>query len=446
MERVYLLFIVLWCHFSLSTKAQEGFRFFNQSKNHQCISFKLINNLIVMPLEINGKELSFILDSGVSKTILFNITKNDSLGLKNVQKVQLQGLGKGQPVAAFVSSNNIVSVKNILHRDETIYVILNDYFDLSAKMGETIHGIIGYNILNNFIVKINYKSQKIDFYNPKTYAYKKCKKCEVFPIQMYRKKPYIKAKVQLDTVGSKLTEVKLLIDSGGSDAIWLFENTKEEIKTPKRFFNDILGEGLSGSIYGNRSRIPKIKIGSFEVKSPTVSFLDAASTKNARNFKGRNGSVGAGILTRFIVWLDYPNRKIMLKKNGSFSKAFNYNMTGLNVVYYGKQLVKEREVSAYSTIQNNQAQNDNSISFITSFSYKFKASYKINAVLKNSPAAIAGLLKDDIILRINDKPSHELTLNDIISKFQERDKKKIKIIIERNGKKLKFEFRLEKKV
>ena len=216
----------------MSTKAQKGFHFLDKSKNHQRVNFELINNLIVIPLKINGKKLSFILDSGVSKTILFNITKNDSIGLKNVKKVQLQGLGKGESVDALLSYKNSISLKNIVNSNETIYVILQDHFDLSGKMGKTIHGIIGYNILSHFIVKVNYKFKKIDFYNPDTYTYKKCRKCEVFPIQMYRRKPYIQAEVQLDTIGSELTFVKLLVDSGGSDAIWLFENTKKEIKQP----------------------------------------------------------------------------------------------------------------------------------------------------------------------------------------------------------------------
>lgn len=430
----------------MSTKAQKGFHFLDKSKNHQRVNFELINNLIVIPLKINGKKLSFILDSGVSKTILFNITKNDSIGLKNVKKVQLQGLGKGESVDALLSYKNSISLKNIVNSNETIYVILQDHFDLSGKMGNTIHGIIGYNILSHFIVKVNYKFKKIDFYNPDTYTYKKCRKCEVFPIQMYRRKPYIQAEVQLDTIGSELTFVKLLVDSGGSDAIWLFENTKKEIKTPKRFFNDILGEGLSGAIYGNRSRIPKIKLGAFEIQNPTVSFLDSVSTKNARSFQERNGSIGAGILRRFKVWFDYPNKKIMLKRNSWFSKGFNYNMTGLDVVYNGKQLVKEQvAVSNFDGYQR-QSEKKNAISFITSFAYKFKSSYRIKNVIKNSPGDKVGLKKDDIILKINDKPAHELTMNDIILKFQERDQKKIKIIVSRNGKKLQYEFRLEKKV
>lgn len=418
----------------------------NQNKKTERIRFKFINNLIVIPLKINGKKLSFILDSGVSKTILFNITQNDSIGLNSVEKVSLRGLGKGEPVEALLSKNNKLSLKNIVSYDETIYVIVRDYFDLSSKMGTTIHGIIGYNLLSNYVVKINYKNRYIDFYDPENFELKRCRKCETFPLNFYRKKPFIDAKVQLDTIGDKLTDVKLLIDSGGSDAIWLFEHTKPEIVTPINHFNDILGEGLSGSIYGNRSRISTFKLGSFIIEQPTVSFLDSISTKNARMYKERNGSIGSNILKRFIVWFNYANNTVTFKKNGSFKKGFNYNMSGLDVVYNGKQLVKEEDVRSYSDAYNQSVSSTNSVKFITSFSYKFKPSYRIRNIVANSPADKAGLKVDDIILRLNNKPSHEYQLGEIIQKFQEKDGKRIKITVDRKGEKLKFQFRLEKKV
>jgi hypothetical protein len=426
--------------------AQNGFHFKEPHTNRQQISFKLINNLIVVPIEINGKKLSFILDTGVNKTILFNLSKNDSLGLLNTKNVKLQGLGKGEAVDALISKKNIFKIKNLISSDETIYVILKDFFDLSSKMGTTIHGIIGYNLLKNFIVKVNYKSKKIDFYNPKTYSYKKCKKCEILPFTFYRKKPFINAKISLDSISNTFINVKLLVDSGGSDAMWLFENSKEAIKTPKRFFNDILGEGLSGAIFGNRSRISKFKMGQFVIENPTVSFLDSLSTHNARDYKERNGSIGGGILKRFKVWIDYPNKKITLKKNGSLNKGFNYNMSGLDIVYNGQQLVKEKSLSSFNSANGPNSNQNNSVSFVTNYSFNFKPSYKIKNVVKNSPGYFAGLLKNDILLRINGKPVHELKIGDIIHKFQERDKKKIRITILRNGLKMKFEFRLHKSV
>ena len=41
----------------LNLKAQGGFRFLNQSEKKVRVDFKLINNLIVIPLKINNKEL-----------------------------------------------------------------------------------------------------------------------------------------------------------------------------------------------------------------------------------------------------------------------------------------------------------------------------------------------------------------------------------------------------
>jgi hypothetical protein len=105
---------------------------------------------------------------------------------------------------------------------------------------------------------------------------------------------------------------------------------------PPELFNGVL-EGLSVDIYGNRSRILKVSIGRFNVIKLTVSFLNSisSSSKNTRLFKERHCSIGAGILNRFKIWFDYPNQQIILRKNGSFSKEFNYNVSGLDVVYDG---------------------------------------------------------------------------------------------------------------
>ncbi|WP_254712951.1 retropepsin-like domain-containing protein [Polaribacter sp. NJDZ03] len=88
--------------FSLTINAQVGFTFNEGNKYRQQIKFRLINNLIVIPLEINGKELSFILDTGVNKTILFNLFENDSISLLNTRNVKLRGLGNGDAVDALI--------------------------------------------------------------------------------------------------------------------------------------------------------------------------------------------------------------------------------------------------------------------------------------------------------------------------------------------------------
>ncbi|SEE54504.1 Aspartyl protease [Tenacibaculum sp. MAR_2010_89] len=440
----FLLCLLFLC--TINIQSQSKFQFLKGSKK-QVVKFELFNNLIVFPLEVNGVKLSFILDTGVNKTILFNLNKTDSLTLNNTKKVFIRGLGVGDPVEAILSRNNNFRVNNILGTSQDIYVVVDDTFKLSSKMGVTIHGVIGYDLLKDVIVKINYSSKKLYFYKPEKYKEPKCRSCEKLDVEFYRNKPYINVSIKIDSAGNNIP-VKMLIDSGGSDALWLFEGSKEEIKVPEKFFVDILGEGLSGTIYGKRSRVPKLEIGKYIIEEPTVSFLDSATTINARSFKKRDGSIGGNILRRFKVWIDYPNKKVILKKNGSLKKGFYYNMSGLQIIYNGEELVKEQKNSmkhnGYSRKEDSKP--GHIVSFVTSYSYKFKPSYKVNKIVKDSPAEKAGIIEGDIIKQLNGKEAHEYSLNEIANLFQTKPNKRIRIVVERGIFKLKYEFRLEQKI
>lgn len=443
---IFLISIVLG--FSSEVKGQEGFNFLDRQTSHQDISFELINNLVVIPVEINGKKLNFILDTGVNKTIVFNAKKSDTVFFRGRKVYKLQGLGDGEPLEAIISRNNKFKLKNLVNKNQDVYIILNnDQFDLSSKMGVTIHGVIGYDLLKSFVLRINYNRKKIRFYNPEKYTEKICRKCEVFPLNIYQNKPYLDVNIVLnDSVKTKVP-VKMLIDSGGSDALWLFEYSKENILPPKKFFDDFLGFGLSGTIYGKRSRVSALNIGKFSIEKPTVSFLDTVSTAKARKYTLRNGSIGSNILRRFVVWFDYANNKLILKKSGSFTRGFEYNMSGLEVVYDGKVLVKEKVESfaeVYGRNVNESAAKNNTVSLVTNYVFRFKPSFKIGEVLEGSPAHIAGVQKNDILLKINGNNVHNYKLSDIVGKFQEKDNKRIKLTIRRNGKIMDFEFRLKR--
>ena len=135
---------------------QEGFQFFDKNRKFQDTEFRLINNLIVIPVEINGRSLNFIFDTGVNKTIVFNAAKADSVFFKQDEKYQLRGLGNGTPVEAIISKSNRFRIQNLISSNHKTYIILRDEFDLSAKMGITIHGVIGYDILKSLVIRIDY--------------------------------------------------------------------------------------------------------------------------------------------------------------------------------------------------------------------------------------------------------------------------------------------------
>ena len=446
MKNTLHIFLILFFGICNNITGQnEGFRMMSTHKSYEDIRFQFINNLIVIPIKVNNKKLNFILDSGVNKTIVFNSSKVDTILSNFEYKYKLKGLGEGLPVNAIVSKNNLFRINNLIAVNKNVYVILKDDFDLSSKMGITIHGVIGYDIFSDLILRINYKTKKIRFYNPSKYKQKKCSNCEVLPLTIFQKKPYVDVTVKLNN-NSKKVPIKMLIDSGGSDAIWLFEFSNKNIVTPENFFTDFLGVGLSGTVYGKRSRISSLGLGKFSLNKPTVSFLDTLSTKDARKFNKRNGSIGTGILKRFTVWFDYPNNRLMLKKNSSYNEVFNYNMSGLEIVYDGKILVEEstRNYTELSRGTQDPNGNRNSVSLIKNYVYKFKPNFKISNVLEGSPADLAGVMKDDILIKINGNPIYNFQLHEIISIFQEKENKLIRLTLMRNNKKIKTEFNLKK--
>tara|TARA_R110001583_G_scaffold58714_5_gene174833 strand:+ start:92 stop:1396 length:1305 start_codon:yes stop_codon:yes gene_type:complete len=429
--------------FAIVGTAQNSF-YFNKNIKKQFVPFKLLSNLIVFPIDVNGKKLNFILDSGVGNTILFNLSAHDSIRLKNIEKIKLRGLGSEPAVDAILSQGNEFRINGIVSNNQRVYVVDNDSFDLSSKLGLTVNGIIGYELLKDFEVKINYGSKKLIFYKSGEFKYQKCRNCESFNLEFNQYKPYINIGARLDN-SIKITPIKLLIDSGGSDAMWLFTDSHPDIKAPIKFFNDFLGEGLSGSIYGKRSKINSLVLGKFVIKNPTVSYPDSVSVAYALNFTERNGSLGGAVLKRFVVIFDYKNSKITLKKGSHFKEPFRYNMSGIELVHNGKVLVQEYDKNNTGFILggNSNSNSDNKIVLAYNYKYTFKPSYKIFKLREDSPAYIAGLKQGDIVIKINGKYTFNMELEEIVEKFYQKESTKITMVIERNNKNFEYQFYLK---
>ena len=422
-----------------SSFAQDKFRLYQNEESHT-LSFKLINNLIVLPIEVNGNELNFLVDTGVGNSIMFNLSVEDSLKLRNTEKVRLRGLGEGGYIDAIRSSNNNFKIGKVFNGNHMIYLIPGEEFELSSHMGININGIIGGDLFRDFIVDINYSTKRIKFYNSENYIYKKCKKCQTFDLEFYKEKPYINIVVQ-----SKNTEqinVKLLIDTGGGDALWLFDKSNDKINIPEKNFDDYLGRGLSGNIYGKRSKIDKIKIGEYFFYDANVAYPHFSSVEKAYDFKERNGSLASEILKRFRIVIDYPHKKITFVKRSKFYKdPFLYNMSGIEIAYSGDMLIRERVKPKSVAIPI--PSEATTIELVYKYVYAFKKSFQIIQIRKGSPAYKAGLLKNDIILQLNGRPAYDYKLGDVIHIFSTKPGKRINLLIDRGGKVLRYSFRLE---
>ena len=138
-------------------------------QKHEKVKFQLINNLVIVPIEVNGTPLSFVLDTGVSTPILFNISDKDSIQINEVSEITIQGLGEGEPIQALRSRNNSFKLGSIENNLQSLYVVLDKSLNFSPSLGIPIHGIIGYDLFRDFVVEMNYFSRNIKFHDSEYY-------------------------------------------------------------------------------------------------------------------------------------------------------------------------------------------------------------------------------------------------------------------------------------
>jgi len=397
MRAMAVLLILLW----LPVKGAAQQYHLPKDKKFEKVNFQLINNLIVIPLEVNGSKLSFILDSGVSKPILFNLAKQDSIQINKVSEITINGLGEGEPIKALSSKENKFKIGAIQNSNQRLYVVLDRDKNFSPNLGIPIHGIIGYDLFRDFVVEINYAKRNMRFYRPSDYKHKPKKKHEVIPLHVISKKAYVDGFVFLEE--EKKVPIKLLVDSGSSDAIWLFES--DSIAVPHKNYDDFLGNGLNGSIFGKRSMVKGIQIGSFYLKDAKTSFPDMVHFKQILNLGGRNGSMGGEVLKRFNLVFDYRGGTVTLKKNGNFNKAYQYNMSGIEIQHDGLRYISERISNAKGFENEEDSKSFGNVQLLLASQTRLSLVPEIvvSGIRAGSPAKDAGLQEGDVILAVNGK-------------------------------------------
>jgi len=430
--QAFIFFLFLGVH------SQQGFQVMHQDKT--VIPFQFINNLIFIPVNINGVDLTFLLDTGVSETILFSL-ENKQVDFKEIEKIKFSGLGEDIDIEGLKSVKNKFSIgKDYVDISHTVYIILDENINFSSHIGIPVNGIIGYHFFKNHPVEINYTSKKITVYSSEKNISKKRKKFKEFPITLEINKPYILADVEM--THEKKTS-KLLLDLGNSDAVWLFPSLIKNFVYNRPNIDDYLGRGFNGDIFGKRSRIHALFLGDFEFQKPLTAMPDEYSIQHLKLVKDRKGSIGSDIIRRFTIIFDYPGNKIYLKKNKNFNDPFLFNKSGLDIKHDGMtwdQALVKVETKAKEPVGTEVFNSNNN----GNFQYKFvlKPQYSIAGCRKDSPCEIAGLKKDDKIIRIKGKKAGDLNLDQINKLLKEEDGTYIEMEVERKNEKLKLGFYL----
>ncbi|MDH5396649.1 MAG: aspartyl protease family protein [Cyclobacteriaceae bacterium] len=388
--------------------AQEFGFSISDDKEKAEIPFSLHSNLVVIPLVLNNRlPLKFILDTGVRNAILTEKVYSDILGIPYAKRYTIRGVGGVKLVEAYVTMEVSLSLPGVEGQGQTMLVLEEDYIELRNFMGTDVHGMLGYELFNRFVVSINYQKKQLTLINRETFKPKR--NYQQIPITIEDTKPYISLPVVFDD--GSVFQSKLLVDTGASHGLLLDPESDENIKIPEATIDANIGRGLGGDIEGQIGRIKSLQIDRHLLSDVVVSYpypdsyLDSLTSSNVF----RHGSIGGEILSRFNVVFDYQNEKMYIKKNASFRKPFFYNLSGITLKAKGSQLNV----------------------------------FEVSEVRPSSYAAKSGLQTGDIIYSVNGVLARHLELRTINGFFNSKPKKKIRLVVVRDGEIKKFMFRLE---
>lgn len=436
MRKKISILIVLFVLSSLH--AQEGF-YMNPKKDKVKIPFQLINNLIFISVELNSVPMTFLLDSGVHETILLGLEEHKEVDLYQTEMLLLRGLGSDEPVKAIKSKHNALQItKHLQDNHHTVLTVLDEDINFSTTVGIPVNGIIGYHFFKSFLVEIDYE-KKVIWVRQQDAAINK-RNYTPIPINIEDYKPYITATI---TSNNKLYPTSLLIDTGNSDAIWIYNRHTISLKLPIKNFDDYLGKGFSGHIYGKRAKIERFKLQNFVFEQPYVVFPDSASVNKIALLKNRTGSIGSEILRRFNMLIDYKNEYLYIKKNQYFNEPFTFNMSGLEIHHSGLQWVKQKSYEERSLVTFKDVAYYQRESQAPNYTFDLKPIYVVVSVRENSPADLAGIEVGDILYKINGKNAHNMTLQKINNLLKQNEGKLINIEVMRAKKRLIYSFKLK---
>jgi len=336
------------------------------------IPFELVNRHIVVKVQVNeSRPLSFVFDTGAQAAII-NLDLARKLELKLTGNVRVGGAGPTVETGAFVQQASFTVVGlNGFSQPVRLALPLNK---LQPKAGHDFDGIIGGDLIKEFVVEVDYQSRSLKFHNKESFTY--TGPGQSIAIELVHGHPILNAEVT--PVGRKSLAGRFVLDLGSGLALVLhgpFVDQQRLLGPDLKTIRSIGGLGAGGKTTGRIGRVAELKIGPYSINSPITLF----SQDVAGAFAGSSltGNIGAQIAGKFRIFLDYGRSRIILEPTKTFREPFDRAFSGLSLVAEGKD---------YRT-------------------------FRVSEILEDSPASKAGIQPNDTIASIDGVPAEQLSLS-----------------------------------
>lgn len=277
------------------------------------VSFRLMENLIYLPVTVGDDTGYWVLDSGASMSLIDH-DYAEKLGLDIQGSIKGYGFGDIFDLSFVTIPEH--QVGPILFDSQKFYVSRG----LTAKSYEPqIFGILGYDFLSRFVVEVDYDEQEVTFHSPDTFSYKGSGAIIDAPLK-YRT---FTLPVILDGKYSSRWSVDL-----GSYHSSIHYPFAEKHGLLEKKGVEIVSQGMSGISRETNVRFDCLEIDGFRLDQPLISIPDEKG-KGATALGEVGGNLGNSTLRHFRLFLNYPEQKLILEEGLQYKTAFPPDRSGL---------------------------------------------------------------------------------------------------------------------
>ncbi len=293
-------------------KGPRDYRF-TDGTGAEDVAFTYIADHLFIDVTIECDRRTWIIDTGASVTVV-DTEYAGELGLHTEGK--MKGYGAGTTVEAAFAELPPFSVDGVEFDAQKVAVL--PIRDLLRRAGIDVVGILGYDFLSRFVVKIDYANELLSFYDPSTFEYTGS---GVIIDEPMKDRFFV---VPMTVDGMYTGDWTLDIGAGGTS--FFFPFAKEHGMLDRKGIDGLVG-GAGGYHPTRTMKFRTLEIAGFTLEDPVISApLQAGGAFG--NTEGV-GNLGNDVLRHFVVYLDYERQRVILEKGADFDKDFPRDKSGL---------------------------------------------------------------------------------------------------------------------
>ena len=264
--------------------------------------------LILVSVTIAGSPpLDFVVDSGATSSSVTDPLLAWALGLEVRDTGLARGVGSGATRVSVAKDTRIrIEGVEVLR---TPLVVHDIGTRLAATAGREIHGFLGADLFERFVVEIDPVGHRLLLHDPQTFDYRG-PGYEV-PLEVVDRRPVVRGTVVVKE-GGKEVPVRLVADTGSGRFLALITKSRRHLKPPAE-----QRVGASIGVVGNSTVVlaltQQVQLGSIVARGVETAWMEAFGVPAVRNIENLNGILGNQFLSRFRAFYDYRGGRLILE-------------------------------------------------------------------------------------------------------------------------------------